>query len=683
MRVLAVAGVFLPLSAAQSAVFTHIEGSADHATLESALNKVTAVKDALADANGPFTMVAPTDAAFTAALPELGIAAADAATLLDRADLGEILKYQVLSTTEKVNPLTAGDITTVQGMTATVTVSSDATPVTKVVGSNAAGVTISSSADVGTSGNEEHAVHVCTDRILLPKPVYQVASEATDLFSTLVAALDTAGLADVKTGLGLQNGGALHTVFAPTNDAFTAYLTARGIDSDALLADGELANIVKYHILAGKVMAADVTTGEQATLYGDAGKLSLVKDGSTVTVDGVTVGSEVLAGNGVIHQIPSVLMPNVVEVAKGSSDFSRLVEAVVAADLATTLTGAGPFTVFAPTNAAFDAYLTKVSKTMDELKADKDALAALLKYHVVPSEVMLADATTSTPASVEGSTLDLVKTGDDLTVNGVAVPAATANMQAGNGVVHVIGTVLEIPAGSTPTKNVVQTAADTADEFTHLVAALTKANLTATLEATDKKFTVFAPTDAAFVAAAAALGEDDVAGLLERADLAQILLYHVLGSETKAAAVTGSLSSMQGAPIEVTTSGEKTMVDGAEITQADIMATNGVVHVVSSVMLPHSLFDVMKADTELSTLVAALEKAKLDDFFGYVNKGGPVHTIFAPTNDAFTAFFAADNGVADAAALLDHPDLEDILDYLLVWLHDIHCAGSRGEGDPG
>jgi len=284
MRVLAVAGVFLPLSAAQSAVFTHIEASADHTTLESALNKVTAVKDALADANGPFTMVAPTDAAFTAALPELGIAAADAATLLDRADLGEILKYHVLSTTAKVNPLTAGDMTTVQGMTATVTVSTDTPPVTKVVGSNSAGVTISSSADVGTTGSEEHAVHVCTDRILLPKPVYQVASEATSTFSTLVAALDTAGLADVKTGLGLQNGGALHTVFAPTNDAFAAYLAARGIDSDTLLADGELANIVKYHILAGKVMAADVATGEQATLYGDAGKLSLAKDGSTVTV---------------------------------------------------------------------------------------------------------------------------------------------------------------------------------------------------------------------------------------------------------------------------------------------------------------------------------------------------------------------------------------------------------------
>mmetsp|Transcript_14023 Transcript_14023/g.35349 ORF Transcript_14023/g.35349 Transcript_14023/m.35349 type:complete len:297 (+) Transcript_14023:92-982(+) len=284
MRVLAVAGVFLPLAAAQSAVFTHIEASADHTTLESALNKVTAVKDALADANGPFTMVAPTDAAFTAALPELGIAAADAATLLDRADLGEILKYHVLSTTAKVNPLTAGDMTTVQGMTATITVSTDTTPVTKVVGSNSAGVTISSSADVGTTGSEEHAVHVCTDRILLPKPVYQVASEATSTFSTLVAALDTAGLEDVKTGLGLQNGGALHTVFAPTNDAFAAYLAARGIDADALLADSELANIVKYHILAGKVMAADVATGEQATLYGAAGKLSLAKDGSTVTV---------------------------------------------------------------------------------------------------------------------------------------------------------------------------------------------------------------------------------------------------------------------------------------------------------------------------------------------------------------------------------------------------------------
>jgi len=194
---------------------------------------------------------------------------------------------------------------------------------------------------------------------------------------------------------------------------------------------------------------------------------------------------------------------------------------------------------------------------------------------------------------------------------------------------------------------------------------LEKAGLKAMFEGTDK-YTVFAPTDAAFDAAVAALGEDSLATLLERADLAEILEYHVVAGETKAAALAaGDVMSAQGTNIPVTVDGMKKMVDGAEVTTADVMATNGVVHVINQVMLPPTLVDVLSADAEFSTLVTALTTANLTATFGYT-KGGPMYTVFAPTNAAFTALIEGSADIADADALLALPNLADILKYHVV-----------------
>ena len=141
-------------------------------------------------------------------------------------------------------------------------------------------------------------------------------------------------------------------------------------------------------------------------------------------------------------------MKNIVEVAVDAGSFNTLVAAVKAAGLAETLQGPGPFTVFAPTDAAFAKLPTG---TVTALLADKDKLTAILTYHVVSGKVMAADivkANGATPNTVNGSPLDIVVRNGKVYVNGATV--ATADVQASNGVIHVIDSVLLPRAAPTP-----------------------------------------------------------------------------------------------------------------------------------------------------------------------------------------------------------------------------------------
>lgn len=141
-------------------------------------------------------------------------------------------------------------------------------------------------------------------------------------------------------------------------------------------------------------------------------------------------------------------MDNIVQVAVGAGNFTTLVAAVKAAGLAETLQGPGPFTVFAPTDAAF-AKLP--AGTLDALLADKAQLASILTYHVVSGKVMAADLVKGNgakPATVNGQPLDIVVRDGKVYVNGVNV--VTADVQASNGVVHIIDAVLLPTAAAAP-----------------------------------------------------------------------------------------------------------------------------------------------------------------------------------------------------------------------------------------
>jgi uncharacterized surface protein with fasciclin (FAS1) repeats len=293
-----------------------------------------------------------------------------------------------------------------------------------------------------------------------PGTLAEVATSAG--FSSLVAAADKAGLVPA-----LSDPNADLTVFAPTDVAFTSLAKSLGFaDANAMVAalDGPtLAKILTYHVLPTKESAAELIAGgaTQATLYefpaGTPTTLAVDTTSSVKLTDAAlnqatVTRANVAASNGVIHVIDKVLVPpgvlNVVQMAQSNPVFSVLVEAVVAADLAGPLSGAGPFTVFAPTNDAFSAALVELSTTKEALLANP-ALADILTYHVVGGDVRAADVVAlSKPAAVttlQGSSFSVDASLAITDGNGRKATLLATDVIASNGVIHVIDKVL-LPA---------------------------------------------------------------------------------------------------------------------------------------------------------------------------------------------------------------------------------------------
>jgi len=277
----------------------------------------------------------------------------------------------------------------------------------------------------------------------------------------------------------------------------------------------------------------------------------------------------------------------VVQVAQGSADLSILVEAVVAADLATTLSGPGPFTVFAPTNAAFSALLTELGVTKAQLLANKPLLTAVLKYHVLGARVQKAQVPLGKPiAPLEGGIFKIEQSGQDLVITDGRNRSAritAADVAASNGTVHVIDKVI-LPAD----KNIVDTAAGIAD-FSILVEAVGAAGLGGALSGAGP-FTVFAPTNAAFAALLTELGLTKSQLLANTTLLTAVLGYHVIpGRVLKGEVVPGAQpATLQGETFSV---GSTFVITDkrsrtANIVATDVLTSNGVVHVIDRVILP-------------------------------------------------------------------------------------------------
>lgn len=269
---------------------------------------------------------------------------------------------------------------------------------------------------------------------------------------------------------------------------------------------------------------------------------------------------------------------DIVATAIGAGSFQTLVAAVQAAGLVETLQGKGPFTVFAPTDEAF-AKLGKAT-IADLLKPENKAkLTAILTYHVVGAQLPAAQVVTQKEVtSVQGSPLAIVVDKAGVTVGTAKI--VKTDVMAKNGVIHVIDSVL------LPPENIVATAAK-AGKFKTLLAAATAAGLADTL-ANDGPFTVFAPTDEAF----AKLGKDTIADLLKpenKAKLAAILKYHVVAGRVNAAAVVKltSAKTLQGTTVAVKVENGQVSVNDANVVATDVIAGNGVIHIIDSVLLPH------------------------------------------------------------------------------------------------
>ena len=269
---------------------------------------------------------------------------------------------------------------------------------------------------------------------------------------------------------------------------------------------------------------------------------------------------------------------DIVQTAVAAGQFTTLASLLQKAGLVDTLATGGPFTVFAPTDAAF----AKVPKaTLDALAADPAKLKAVLLYHVVPGRVTAADVVKLTSAkTAQGRSLGIKVVNGSVFVDGAQV--TTPDVEATNGVIHVIDSVL-IPKEATAPKTIVQTAV-AAGSFKTLASLLKKAGLVGTLQGKGP-FTVFAPTDAAF----AKLPKATLAALAKnKAKLRSVLLYHVVKGNVSAAKVVTlrSAKTLNGKAVSIRVNGGNVLVGGARVTTADVKASNGVIHVVNKVLIP-------------------------------------------------------------------------------------------------
>ena len=277
--------------------------------------------------------------------------------------------------------------------------------------------------------------------------IIDTATAAGD-FTLLAAALEAAGLIDTLKGEGP------FTVFAPNDAAITAALETLGATAEDFLAREDLQQILLYHVIAGAAVAstdleAVQVVGTAATAGADGPSISAVITAGEagVSINGAAnvATADITASNGIIHVIDNVLLPaTIVDLAVAYPDFETLVAAAAAADLVTTLTSPGPFTIFAPTDVAFAAAIETLGTTAEDLLADPN-LAGILTYHGLAGTVLAGDiaAGDTTVETINGATVTITASDEGVTVNEANV--VLTDIVGTNGVIHVIDAVLLPP----------------------------------------------------------------------------------------------------------------------------------------------------------------------------------------------------------------------------------------------
>jgi transforming growth factor-beta-induced protein len=386
----------------------------------------------------------------------------------------------------------------------------------------------------------------------------------------------------------LSDASAEFTVFAPTNASFDALATALGTDLNGILALPNLTDVLTYHVLGVAVPAANVTNGTIVDAVSTTNTLKLTKTaaGSVYANQAMVVGADLTADNGVVHSVDAVLLPfeTVVDVAIDNG-FNSLAASVIYAELMPVLTNPlASYTVFAPTDEAFEALAAWVGVSVADLLTEEvtppEFLADVLAYHVLGAPVLAAELSNGAivaPVSQTNTLKVTVKGSGEAFVNQAQVTAT--DISCDNGVVHVLDGVL------IPFETVVDVAID--NGFSTLTTAVITAELLPALSDPYSELTVFAPTNDAFDALAAAL-DTDLAGILALPNLSDVLLYHVVGGIVESSdLVNGPVPTLNGSNINVDlTSG--VMINTSNVTTPDVEADNGIVHIIDAVLLPPS-----------------------------------------------------------------------------------------------
>lgn len=477
-----------------------------------------------------------------------------------------------------------------------------------------------------------------------------------DVLVRLLGAADLAGAISDET----QS----WTVFAPTDAAFAKYLGVEEgmITEEQLLeleANESLAEILLYHVIPGNPVSSETAR----TLDGMPVNVGLTEEGPDVVVSEVgqdlyinlskVVIPDVPASNGVIHVIDTVLVPpaemgmpsmDIVETAQANGNFTTLLDLLGQTGLDAVLANPDEdFTVFAPTDDVFAALPPLLVEALLRDTSADGALYEILTKHVIQG----LEAPFLTALTLNGTTAGTV--GGDVSVNIVdgmlqvgGANVVTTDIYTTNGVIHVIDAVItegvDLPTVGTQT---IAEIASADGRFGTLVGQLANTPLLAAVQNPESRFTVFAPTDEAF----AKLG--DALGSLSQEQITEILEYHVYDGVVDANMAFGlagmTVGMLSGDNAAISSSDQMLYLDTSLVTQADVVANNGIIHVIDTVMMPaaemgtptSNIVEVAVNDPEgrFDTLVSLLLSTELDDVLG----GTGPFTVFAPTDDAFAA----------------------------------------------
>jgi uncharacterized surface protein with fasciclin (FAS1) repeats len=389
---------------------------------------------------------------------------------------------------------------------------------------------------------------------------------------------------------------------------------------------------------------------------------------------------------------PPVSDPNIVEIALATNELQQLVLALTAADLVDVLQGPGPFTVLAPTNAAFTAfYNANGFGSADDVPVD--VLTQVLLNHVIMADVSSSDLVSAgtgyapgSATNADGQNISLYyNASSGVRFNNVS-SVSTADIDASNGTIHIVDAVIGLP-------DVVDHAIMNPAAFSSLVAALGAADgdLVSVLQGPGP-FTVLAPDNDAF----ATFLDGAPLGGVDTAVLSQILLNHVIigssitsdvlvdaGAGYTNTGATGAGGNAMSLYFN-TTDGVR-FNDVSSVFQADVVATNGVIHAVDAVIDIPTVVTFAAADPNFETLVLALtDLTPATDFASILSRtevGSPADginpdfTVFAPTNDAFDAL------IADLGGVPDEVTLTNVLLYHVVQEANVTSSMLNNPGD--
>ncbi len=412
--------------------------SPDLTNLVAALERASLV--AALEADGPFTVFAPTNDAFSAFLSDNNFA-----TLEDvPVDvLTQVLLNHVVTGENFSSSLTSGYVPSLS------TAGAGGNNLSLYINTSS-GVTVNGSSTVTTADIDASngVIHIVDAVIGLPDIVDHAVSNPN--LTELVGALTANGNTTFTTLLSDAN--EVFTVFAPVNDAFTSFTNPNSND---------LANILSNHVIVGAAaFSSGLSTSyvSTAAVNADGDAISLyinTDDGVTLNGSSSVAAADIVATNGVIHAVDAVIdIPTVVTFAAADATFAPLVTALTTAtpatDFVATLNGDGPFTVFAPTDAAFQALLDSNMDWNEVADIEEGLLTSVLLHHVVSGNVRSGDLTDGiSPATLEGDaiTINLPGTGDNIAdvtdgAGNSGIGIVVVDVQAGNGVIHVVNTVL-------------------------------------------------------------------------------------------------------------------------------------------------------------------------------------------------------------------------------------------------